>query len=125
MKLSPPQGELKFWSILWMLFGLLAVYLGLTQKMSVYLVLGPLIGLSSLGLWFRSKLCGYVLLVTIALGILLGIVLLITKEFRWLKLARIGLSCYFVFLLANWLREFDVVERMKSEARLQRTEDRG
>lgn len=107
MKFTPPPGELKFWSILWMLCLPLGVYFGLTQGSTVYLVLGPLVGLSALGLWIRSKVCGYVLATVIVLGIMGAIVLLITKEFRWLKVARLGLSCYFVFLLVGWLRAFN------------------
>ena len=108
LRFQPPRGELKFWSILWMVFGILGSIFCIYKGWLVGLVLTIPSGLLTLGIWLRIKACGYLLL-----GFqILACVVAMRLMFRgggidWHRLPRIALSGYFAYLIYRWIREFD------------------
>lgn len=108
LRIHPPRGELKFWSFLWLLFGVLGSVYFAIAGVSAALVITVPVGFLTLGIWLRIKLCGHLLFGFLVLACLLAIPLIFRGGgFDWYRLFRICLSGYFAFLVFRWIREFD------------------
>jgi hypothetical protein len=106
MKFQAPEGALKWWSILWILFGLIGGGLGFLQPEGGQLLsyVMVVIGLCSLGLWFRLKFCAYVLIVVYVLTMGLIVLLIVKGVVDWTRIFRLLLTCYFIWLLIGFIR---------------------
>ena len=109
MTFKPPGGELTFWSALWVLFGVAAISAAATMGLTVYYVLGALVGLPALGMWFNQRWCGYVFAGLMALSIPLALLALLTVDGTWAergyRLFRIAMAGYFAFLTFRWAQD--------------------
>lgn len=109
MQFKPPGGELTFWSALWVIFGIGACVVAATTGMTLYFLLGALVGLPALGMWFDQRWCGYFFTVVIALTLPLGIIAFFTLDDtlgeRAYRLLRIAMSVYFAFISFQWAQD--------------------
>tara|TARA_R110002073_G_scaffold26258_1_gene86286 strand:- start:2289 stop:2621 length:333 start_codon:yes stop_codon:yes gene_type:complete len=109
MTFKPPGGELTFWSALWVLFGVAAIVAATTMGLTGYYVLGALVGLPALGMWFDQRWCGYVFAGLMALTIPLALLALVTVDDTWpergYRLVRVGMSGYFAFIAFRWAQD--------------------
>jgi len=108
LRFHPPHGELKYWSILWLLFGIAgSIIYAIAGRWSDLWLTVPL-GLLTLGIWLRSKVCGQLLVGLLSTACFLAIPFLFRGgDFDWPRLIRIGLCGYFAFLVFDWVSEFD------------------
>ena len=67
MQFKPPGGELTFWSALWVLAGIGCGVAGAISNDALLCVLGALLGLPALGMWFDLRWCGYLIAIYVAL----------------------------------------------------------
>jgi hypothetical protein len=109
MAFKPPGGELTAWSALWILFGIGATIAASTMGLTGYYVLGALVGLPALGMWFEQRSCGYVFAGVMALSIPLALIALValddTLSERAYRLVRIAMAGYFAFLTFRWAQD--------------------
>jgi hypothetical protein len=108
MKITPPGGELTFWSVVWILFALAAVYLAIATGNSGYYIVGACIGLPAIGMWLGLRWCGYLLSAFLALSIPLALLALVvvddTLGERAYRLVRIAAAGYFAWISFVWAR---------------------
>jgi len=73
MAFRPPGGELNFWSVLWILFGVAGTILAVMGGPPILYLWAPIMGLPALGMWFEQRWCGYIigamLIVSLPLGV--------------------------------------------------------
>ena len=109
MAFKPPGGELTAWSALWILFGTGATIAASTMGLTGYYVLGALVGLPALGMWFEQRWCGYVFAFVMALSIPLALIALVawddTVSERAYRLVRIAMASYFAYLTFRWAQD--------------------
>ncbi len=110
LRIQPPRGELKFWSALWILAGIVgAIWFAASGERGL-LVAIP-VALLAVGMWLRIKWAGIVLLVLLGITTILAIALLLFLEgFTWLRALRIVAAGYYAWLIFDWVREFDEIE---------------
>jgi hypothetical protein len=108
LRVHPPRGELKFWSILWIVFGIAASIFYAVSGVTMGLALTIPVGILSIGLWLRSKLCGYFLLGLLVLTCLVAIPLVFRGGgFDVYRAFRVCLCGYFAFLVFHWLGDYE------------------
>lgn len=109
MQFKPPGGDLTFWSAIWVLFGVVACIAATTTGLPRYYLIGSLVGLPALGMWFDQRWCGYFLAAILGITIPLGLIALVTVDGelsqRVYRLVRLGMTGYFAFLCYQWARD--------------------
>ena len=104
--MKPPGGELTFYSAIWIAFSVLALYLAAFHGMTGFYVIGPLVGLPALGMWFEQRWCGYLFSALMMISIPLALFALITVDnngTEWAKrLLKIASACYFAYITFRW-----------------------
>jgi len=103
----PPRGELRFWSALWLLFGLGGSIFYSVTGTPKGLALSIPVGVLTLGIWLRIKFCGQLLGGLLVIGCLIAIPLIFRNGFDCYRVLRICLSAYFAFLVFRWVQDFD------------------
>ena len=104
LRFYPPQGELKFWSILWLIYGVLGSVYALVYGIPAMLIMTIPVGLLTLGVWLRIKVCGQILCGVLIVTSLLAIPLIFKDGgFDWRRLFRVCLSAYFASLAYRWV----------------------
>lgn len=106
-KFYPPAGELKFWSALWLFYGLAGSLFYGIKGIPLGLVLTVPVGLLTLGIWLRVKWCGQLLGGLLILACVVAVPLVFRNGFDWWRLARIGMSGYFAWLVFGWVVDFE------------------
>lgn len=109
MAFKPPGGELTVWSVIWIVFGVGALYVAATMELAGYYILGACVGLPAVGMWFEQRWCGYVFAGLMALTIPLALIALVTLDDtmteRAYRLLRIAMAGYFAFITFRWARD--------------------
>lgn len=109
MAFKPPGGELTAWSAIWIVFGVAATIAAGTMGLSSYYVLGALVGLPALGMWFEQRWCGYVFAGLMVLTIPLALIAIVTVDDtltdRAYRLMRIAMAEYFAFITFRWAQD--------------------
>jgi hypothetical protein len=109
MHFKPPGGELTVWSAIWILFGVAACIAAATMGLREYYLIGALVGLPALGMWFDQRWCGYLFAAILAIMIPLALMALVlvddTLTERAYRLCRIAMAGYFAFISFRWAHE--------------------
>ncbi len=106
-RLHPPAGELKFWSALWLVFGVVgSIYYPLAGHPAFLLVTLPVLFLT-LGIWLRIKVCGQMLGGLLVVGCLLALPLVFRSGFEWHRVFRTCLTAYFASLVFKWVKSVE------------------
>lgn len=108
LRFHPPRGDLKFWSILWLVFGIGgSIHYALAGQWSNLWITVP-VGLLTLGIWLRIKVCGQLLFCLLILGCLMGALYIFRGDgINWYRLFRTCLSGYYAYLVYDWVDDFD------------------
>ncbi len=114
MRFQAPEGALKWWSILWIIFGVIAfaLYSKDPVRSAVLLYYAGPIAIGSVGLWFRLKICAYALIAIYVVALVIGVVLISKGVVDVAKIVRLLLTCYFIWLLIDYIREINAEDRL-------------
>jgi hypothetical protein len=117
LRFHPPQGDLKFWSALWLLYGVGGSIYALVTGVPALLLMTIPVGLLTLGIWLRIKVCGQILFWVLVVSCLLAIPMVFKGgEFNWRRLIRICLSGYFAYLVWAWVQAFESQQTLADDS---------
>lgn len=104
MAFKVPKGDIRWWSILWLVAGLFLVIVCPGRGEITLAVMGGVLAISVALIWFDQKWIAPPLMILYGLNFLARIVGLFTKGITLSESLRVLVPLYFMYLVWDWYR---------------------
>lgn len=107
MQFKKPKGDIFWWSLLWLAFGLLLVVTGPIRGDLSLTVIGIIAVATFLLVWFNQKWIAPPLIILYAIGIVARLIVLISKGFTLAGVGKLCIPVYAAYVFWEWYRSED------------------
>ncbi len=107
MRFKAPGGELTFFSICWMIFAALGIFLFFYEdslRAKILAPMGLVVGICAIGLWLEQKWSAQLMIFLLVLSIGLGLFAMTKKGMTTPHVIKVLTMGYNIYLLVDWLR---------------------
>ena len=104
MQFKVPKGDIRWWSLLWLVCGLVMAVYGPIQGDTTFAILGTLLTIGCCLIWLDQKWIAPPLMILYGLGFLGRLLAMLSNGFTLAALAKLLMPLYFIYILWEWYR---------------------